>query len=224
MKYTHVGVFLGVVVKSAAFWKASRYGLQQSARQWISTFSTFLLAYDLLQSSADPCTFFLTTNSRLILVLWVDDGRASAKNKALLTNTISHLKTVFEVTMGDADVYVDFILHILLLLTNFTSISRGSLKISLPNTDLNTNYDYTSCDLHVPLNYPYAKNVDTLVPLFPYQEIVGSLLYWATHLRPDIVHVVFVIAQYATNFWEIHCTAVKWKIKNLQGTIDFALY
>jgi hypothetical protein len=81
----------------------------------------------------------------------------------------------------------------------------------------------TPCDPHVSLCHPSAGDTNTHVPQFPYQEIFGSLLYLATHSRPDIAHAVSVVAQYASNFWEIHCTDVKRILKYLQGTIDFAL-
>ena len=82
------------------------YGLKQSARSWNSTFSAFLKAYDLLQSTADACVFVSTTTPRLVLALWVDDGLAMCQDQALLTKMIAHLQTAFEVTVGDADVYV----------------------------------------------------------------------------------------------------------------------
>ena len=85
------------------------YRLKQSARSWNTT-SAFLKAYDLLQSTADPCIFFSTTTPRLILALWVDDGLAMCQDQTLLAKMISHLQTAFEITVGGADVYVG--LHI----------------------------------------------------------------------------------------------------------------
>ena len=81
----------------------------------------------------------------------------------------------------------------------------------------------TPSDPHVHLSSPRPDDCDSSIPHFPYQEIVGSLLYLATHSRPDIAHAVSVVAQYATNFREIHCTAVKRILKYLRGTTDYAL-
>ena len=82
------------------------YGLKQSAREWNSTFSDFLKSCDLIQSLSDPCLFFSTSLSRLTIVLWVDDGLVMCKDKQLLNEVISYLKSTFEVTVGEADVYV----------------------------------------------------------------------------------------------------------------------
>ena len=82
----------------------------------------------------------------------------------------------------------------------------------------------TPCDPHVPLSYPHAQDTDTPIPQFPCQKIVGSLLYLATHSRPYIAHAVSVVVQYANNFREIHCTAIKRILKYLRGTTDFSLF
>ena len=200
------------------------YGLKQSARSWNSTFSAFLKAYDLLQSSADPCVFVSTTTPRLVLALWVDDGLAMCKDKALLSKMIAHLKTAFEVTVGDADVYVG--LHI----TRDVAARRIFVDQQRFTETILTKYGFqdantvtTPCDPNVSLSHPSAGDTDTPIPNFPYQEIVGSLLYLATYSRPDIAHAVSVVAQYASNFREIHCTAVKRILKYLRGTTDFAL-
>ena len=87
----------------------------------------------------------------------------------------------------------------------------------------NVNTVSTPSDPHVHLISPLPDDCDSSILNFPYQEIVGSLLYLATHSRPDIAQAVYVVAQYATNFREIHCTAVKRILKYLQGTTDFAL-
>ena len=200
------------------------YGLKQSARSWNTTFSAFLKAYDLLQSTADPYTFFSTTTPRLILALWVDDGLAMCQDQALLTKMIAHLQTTFEITVGDADVYVG--LHItrdIVARRIYIDQQRFTDTILVKYGFQDAHTVSTPCDPHVPLSHPPTGDTDTSIPHFPYQEIVGSLHYLATHSRPYIAHAVSVVAQYANNFQEIHCTAVKRILKYLRGTTDFAL-
>ena len=200
------------------------YGLKQSARSWNTTFSAFLKAYDLLQSTADPCTFFSTTTPRLILALWVDDGLAMCQDQALLTKMIAHLQTAFEITVGDADVYVG--LHItrdIVARRIYIDQQRFTDTILVKYGFQDAHTVSTPCDPHVPLSHPPTGDTDTSIPHFPYQEIVGSLHYLATHSRPYIAHAVSVVAQYANNFQEIHCTAVKRILKYLRGTTDFGL-
>ena len=200
------------------------YGLKQSARGWNKTFSDFLKEYALIQSSADPCIFYSTQAPRLILALWVDDGLVVCSDKSLLNKMISHLKTKFEVTVGDADVYVG--LHITRDLTHnrlFVDQQRFTETLLTKYGFQNVNTVSTPSDPHVHLSSPPPDDCDTPIPHFPYQEIVGSLLYLATHSRPDIAQAVSVVAQYATNFREIHCTAVKRIFKYLRQTTNFSL-
>ena len=200
------------------------YGLKQSARSWNNTFSAFLRAYNLLQSSADPCIFYSTTTPRIILALWVDDGLAMCQDKNLLSKMIAHLRSTFEITVGDADVYVG--LHITRGIGNkkiYIDQQRFTETILVKYGFQDSNTVSTPCDPHVPLSNPPVGDTDDIIPFFPYQEIVGSLLYLATHSRPDIAHAVSVVAQFSNNFREIHVTAVKRILKYLRGTTDFAL-
>ena len=200
------------------------YGLKQSTRGWNKTFSDFLKEYALIQSAVDPCVFFSTQSPRLILALWVDDGLVVCSDQVLLQKLISHLKTKFEVTVGDADVYVGF--HITRDLPHnklFVDQQRFTETILVKYGFQNVNAVSTPSDPHVHLRSPLPDDCDSSIPNFPYQEIVGSLLYLATHSRPDIAYAVSVVAQYATNFREIHCTAVKRIFKYLRGTTNFAL-
>lgn len=194
------------------------YGLKQSTRSWNKTFSYFFKAYDLIQSTADSCIFYSTSHPRLILALWVDVGLAMCQDKLLLAKMITHLKTKFEVTVGDADVYVG--LHITRDLAHrklYVDQQRYTETLLMRFGYEKANPVSTPSDPHVPLSYPPPNDSETHVPNFPYQEIVGSLLYLATHSRPDIAHAVSVVAQYSTNFREIHCTVVKRILKYLIG-------
>ena len=200
------------------------YGLKQSARGWNKTFSDFLKEYALIQSAADPCIFFSTQSPRLILALWVDDGLVMCSDQTLLKKLIAHLQTKFEVTVGDADVYVG--LHITRNFSHnrlFVDQQRFTETLLAKYGFHNVNVVSTPSDPHVHLTSPLPDDCDSSIPNFPYQEIVGYVLYLATHSRPDIAQAVSVVSQYATNFREIHCTAVKRILKYLRGTTDFAL-
>ena len=111
--------------------------------------------------------------------------------------------------MGDADVYVS--LHITIDFSNhrmFVDQQRFTETLLDKYGFQNVNTVSTPSDPHVHLSSPLPEDCDSPIPNFPYQEIVGSLIYLATHSRPDIAQVVSVVAQYATNFREIHYTAV----------------
>lgn len=107
-------------------------------------------AYELVTGSADSYNFFSTTALRLILALWVDDGLAMCQDQALLTKMSSHLKSEFEVAVGDADVHVGLHITRYLPLRKLYSNRQRFTETFLSNKDGNT--VSTPCDPHAPLS------------------------------------------------------------------------
>ena len=51
------------------------YGLRQASRAWNDTFNTFLSAFGLVASEADPCVYLYQNETNFFIVaLWVDDA------------------------------------------------------------------------------------------------------------------------------------------------------
>ena len=76
--------------------------------------------------------------------------------------------------------------------------------------------------MNVHLQFP-PKDDDTSIPDFPYQNLVGCLLYISCITRPDISLATTTVSQYNSNYREIHCTAVRRIMKYLHGTVDFGI-
>ena len=166
------------------------YGLKQSARGWNKTFSDFLKEYALIQSVADPCIFFSTQSPRLILALWVDDGLVMCSDQTLLTKLIAHLQAKFEVTVGDADVYVG--MHITRDVSHnrlFVDQQRFTETLLAKYGFQNVNVVSTPSDPHVHLSSPLPDDCDSSIPNFPYQEIVGLSSTWL------LTHVLILLRQ-----------------------------
>ena len=72
--------------------KRSLYGLKQSPRNWNQVIDTWLKAYGLTASGADPCVYVKRSDgesgSLLIVTLWVDDLVVCGNNAA----EIDHFK------------------------------------------------------------------------------------------------------------------------------------
>ena len=56
---------------------------------------------------------------------------------------------------------------------------------------------------------------------FPYQHAIGSLIYVATSMRPEIAFPVTALLQFMRNPGHVHWEAVKDVIRYLKGTADF---
>ena len=57
----------------------------------------------------------------------------------------------------------------------------------------------------------------------PYQHTIGSLMYAATSMQPDIAFAVSILSQFMRNPGHTHWEAVKDVICYLKGTADFQL-
>lgn len=59
--------------------------------------------------------------------------------------------------------------------------------------------------------------------LYPYQRLIGALMYLAIFTRPDIAFVVNFFNQFNTNYSDEHWLAAKRILRYLKGTIDYGL-
>ncbi|XP_026328618.1 uncharacterized protein LOC113236672 [Hyposmocoma kahamanoa] len=58
---------------------------------------------------------------------------------------------------------------------------------------------------------------------FPYQELVGCLMYLAVNTKLDIAYTVTYLSQFNTSFGEIHWKAAKRCLQYLKNTKDFGI-
>ena len=203
--------------------RKSLYGLKQASRVWNKKFTTFFKEHDLQQSTADPCIFFSDKDPRLITTIWVDDGLAICKSAQRLQAIIAYLKHHLDVTIGTDDMYIGLRIirdrsKCLLFVDQQRFIESLLVKFGYADAHLVA----TPTDSNVQLQAPRPDD-DSLPPVFPYQELVGSLLYVQIATRPDITHAVSKVSQFSTNYRQIHCTVVSCIAKYLQGTSDFSL-
>ena len=58
---------------------------------------------------------------------------------------------------------------------------------------------------------------------FPYQSLVGCLMYIRVCTRPDIIHAVSLLSRFNTCYGEVHIRAAKRVLQYLKGTVDTKL-
>lgn len=64
---------------------------------------------------------------------------------------------------------------------------------------------------------------ENLMAKYPYQRLIGALMYTAVTTRPDITYAVNYMSQFNSNYSEEHWKAAKRILRCIQGTIDDGL-
>lgn len=89
----------------------SLYGLEQASRCWNKKFNDLLKYFDFHASHADNCVYTgVISSCNVYLALFVDDGLIASKSLHSIYLVLNCLKKSFEVTIGDASMFVG--LHI----------------------------------------------------------------------------------------------------------------
>jgi hypothetical protein len=87
------------------------YGICQASRIWNQLLHTTLIRFGLSQSTADPCVYHrITSDSYLVIAIWVDDGLVAGHNLAVVDQFISYLNTQFEIKTAAPGLFVGMII------------------------------------------------------------------------------------------------------------------
>ena len=194
------------------------YGLRDSPALWYGDFSATLKSLGLVPLAEEPCIF--TNDKRTVFVaFYVDDIQVlyHKSNLPAATKIIDGLNKAYELTvMGD----VEWFLGVRIVrdrhaktvtLVHDTYIEKVARKFSLADGNCpSTPLPY----------YDLVKNTGkaTKAQIKEYQEKVGSVLYTAVMIRPDVAFAASQLSQFLTNPSQKHLQAVDWTIRYLFGT------
>lgn len=199
----------------------SLYGLKQTPWCWNLKFKEFLSKYEFEASEGDQCVFIRKFKGvSVYLALFVDDGLVVARSRKILETILSELSKAFDITIGDASVFVDLQIKrdrntksLLIYQAAYTSKIIERFKM------VNSKVIITPADSHSVL-LPAEKDRDNLTRM-PYREAVGSLMFLAMVSRPDIAFAVNAVSRFSSNHDSSHWRAVKRIIAYLAGTVEY---
>lgn len=204
--------------------KKSLYGLKQAGRQWNLKLDDTLKKFGLRKSKMDPCIYF-NNDSSLIVAIYVDDLLIFWKDRSVLDHMKKALNTSFKMKdMGEAKVCLNI------------NINQTDGKIELDQSSyikkVLQRFNMENCN---PISTPSDSNQKLSINMndgddekekinsIPYQEAVGSLLYLAQCMRPDISFAVNDVSRFNSNYRLAHWKAVKRIMRYLKGTNDYKL-
>lgn len=200
------------------------YGLKQASRSWYQKVKDILLSLGYNQCKQEECIFIKRSGESIVFIaLYVDDFFIFYNDKRLVESLKSSLLKHFKLKdLGPV--------------SNMLGIKverdATSIKLSQENRidKLLDRFGMTDCK---PVKSPMITNIssnvsscndrDNTVSKFPYQELIGSLMYLCVTTRPDISFAVSYLSQFNSCYTEFHWTQAKRIVRYLKGTKQKAL-
>lgn len=201
--------------------KKAIYGLKQSARAWYIKVESSLLKLGFKKSQYEPCLFMKCNNNvKVYVAIFVDDFFVFYNCE----NTYKGLRSVLE---------SDFKIKDLGQIKNCLGMNVNVQKnfVTLDQEQFIDNIlkrfsmsDCKTSDTPMEVNLKLEKAVNgNCSETYPYQQLVGSLMYLSVLTRPDICYSISFLSQYNTCYNEIHWKHLKRLLRYLQKTKHFCL-
>lgn len=202
-------------------WKLNKslYGLKQSGRNWNVILHDFLVQNGCTQSLADTCIYTRNSrDSRVVLLVWVDDILIAASTESLLVEMKDMLKRRFNMTD------LNGLLWFLGIQFKY-SYGKITMDQSYYLKKVLLKYDMESCK---PRSTPSEQKLCfssglEIRDVTKYREMVGSLIYAMVCTRPDLCWVVTKLSQFLDRPTIEHHTAMKHVLRYIKGTLEQGL-
>jgi hypothetical protein len=204
--------------------KKALYGLKQAPRAWHTKLKHELEELGFVASDADPSLWVLHLNGRSVYVLaYVDDLLLAGKLLSDIQDVKGLLMSAFDARdLGEARHFIG--MEIL------RDRSAKSLKLVQRQYAAEVVARFGLSDAKpavVPLSAAVKLSRDGDEPLdvsvFPYRELVGSLMYLAVCTRPDISQAVGALARYMSAPQKQHWDAARSLLRYIRGTTGFGI-
>ena len=201
------------------------YGLKQSPREWNKVIDGYLKNEGFKPIHADNCIYIKRLEKEIILVaVYVDDIITCGKKNSVAVQTFrdsmhEHFKMkpggILELYLGcyfqfhsDGSITMDQNHYLKRKLEEFSNyVGLGSRSCPLP-----TNYQELLDDQSEPDIVPSS--------VFPYREMVGSLMYAMVSTRPDLAQSLSIVSRYLSKPNVNHCNLVRHIFQYVKGNLE----
>lgn len=195
--------------------------MKQASRCWNRKFKYFIQVFGFIACKSDPCVFVSNKNNVMtILAIHVDDGLVVSDDEGYIKSVIKHLQEHFEIkTMNvgcflglqierkkDGSIFVHQTAYAQKVLSKFNMNDSSSVLVpSDPNQSI----------------YQFE---DSEPSVYPYRELIGSLMYLAVATRPDIAYAFGIVSRYHEKPTIVHEKAAKRILRYIKGTINYGIF
>ncbi|GLJ26668.1 hypothetical protein SUGI_0518970 [Cryptomeria japonica] len=200
--------------------KKTLYGLKQAPRDWYARLDKYLLKLGFSKGVANRDLYFKIENDNILIVEVFVDDIIFGGDDDLSMKFVGDMQKEFEMSMiGEMKFFSGLQISqtgkgIFISQTNY--VKEFLKKFGLDHSKPIGTPMVTSCKLSK--NDESPKSNQRL-----YRSLVGGLLY-LTRTRPNIMHVVSMVARYQVDLKEIHVTDVKRIFRYLKGTMNYGLW
>lgn len=201
--------------------RKSIYGLKQAAKTWNDTLHKILATHEFEQSNADPCLYVKgKADKKLYLVVYVDDMIVAGTSTEHIDKLTKTLDVHFRITdMG-------FLKHFLGIQARRDG--EGNFYISQSNyinKILNTYGLEESKGSTTPMDTGYFKTRgdSPTIENDAYRKLIGSLLYVAVNIRPDISASVAILSRHIAAPTKVDWNETKRVARYLKSTVEYEL-
>lgn len=201
------------------------YGLRQSGLQWYKKLTEKMFQLGLKASQQDPCLFFNQKGDKIMFVtIYVDDLLIATNDENWRKEIKQSLAKSFEMKdLGKVKkiLGIEFFQSIE---NNFIFLSQKSYteSILVRFKMENSKAVKTPLDQNCKLDKP-SKPDYNLMKKYPYQSLIGAMMYLAVSTRPDVAYAVNFLSQFNSNYGTKHWQAAKRVLRYLNGTADYGL-
>jgi hypothetical protein len=209
--------------------KKCLYGLKQANRVWNQKLDAFLLSQKFHRLATDNSVYILSIPGYpLYLTVWVDDLLLFCKDVDTIIKVKGMLSSEFQMSdLGE----VSYILGVditrnmetgTLALSQQSYIQQCLQKFSM--TDCHGAATPMETNVHI-LSIPGPTDATEILDMkrYPYQCLIGSLMYAMLGTRPDIAFSVSCLSRFLTNPGKKHWDAAKRVLRYLKHTQDYKL-
>lgn len=190
------------------------YGLKQSARAWYERVDDCLQNIGYKRSMYEPCLFVKQNDKvRTYIALFVDDFFVYSNSPTETEYLKKELRSKFQLKdLGEIRQCLGM------------RVCKENNVITMDQTrfieELLNKFNMEKCkhvNTPMEINLKLEKN-DTCQIQYPYQQLIGSLLYLSILTRPDISYAVCYLSQFNNSYGETHWKHAKRVLKYLQCT------
>ena len=173
-------------------------------------------------NKADKCVYYHFVGGQgVIMCLYVDDILIFGTNLNVIQEVKNFLSQSFEMKdMGEADVIL-----------NIKLLREGNGGVTLVQSHyaekILNRFGYSDCKF-APTPYDPSvmlrKNQRITSDQLRYSQIIGSLMYLASAMRPDISFAVSKLSRFVSNPGDEHWKALERVMRYLKGTASYGIH